>query len=104
MTAQILSIRASWRISDRATLVLLRMAHSALDHEGLKHPARQYWGGWELLGMALGYEDPTSSAAQSAVARAVRELTERGLLKRVGEQSSRRGHACYELTLWGGIP
>jgi len=104
--------RPTWRISDRAYAVLLRMAFSALDpeHASEDHPARHYFGGWWPLAMTLGYlpdrdewdaevlrDQPLSPAAERAISRALRELTAAQLIKRT-DAGGRGRRANYELT------
>jgi len=105
LAAQVLTLRPSWGISDRAAIVLLRMAVSALDRDRAGQDGRLYFGGWEPLAFALGFQDyGRGSAAEHAVARACRELADAGLIKRLPEPTGRRRTAVYSLTLTGGFP
>lgn len=67
------------RLSGNAFKVLVTMSMSALDKPKDGRPASLYWGGWDALAMALGYNDAErGTSGHNAVARAVRELkTER---------------------------
>lgn len=76
-----------------ARVVLMRMAHTALDTDH----APAYFGGWPTLAVALGYDDPTSHAAELAVGRAVRQLVEVGLIKPDGDTPG--GNRRYLITL-----
>jgi hypothetical protein len=85
-------------LSDRAWRVLVVMAHRALDNEGRnERPARTYFGGWEILALeALGYREYVrNGAAHRAIARAISELQERGLV-RVSKVGG-RGFTHYEV-------
>jgi len=98
-------------VSNTAFLVLLRMAGTALDHNGPTRPdgpatpARHYFGGWKPLAPYAGprHKDPgpdrdLTPAAKQAVARAVRELTTCGLICPADpEIQSWFGHRCYEI-------
>lgn len=64
-------------LTDRARLVLAVMASVAHDQD--EQPV--YFAGWAPLALALGYSDPQpSSDAQRAVTRALRCLTDAGLI------------------------
>ena len=56
-----------------------------------------YYGGWELIAKALGYEEYTP-AAERAVARALAELTNAGLIEPLGRAGQGRRQA-YRITL-----
>jgi hypothetical protein len=88
------------RVSHSARLALFGMAAVAHDTGTKTKPRAQYWGGWEWLARAmLGYAE-YDAAARAAVARAVRELIDAGLIKQVGRlHGERHGNAVYELTL-----
>lgn len=81
-------------VTSSAYLVLVRMCLTAYDRdEAEDRHARQYYGGWRPLAMVLGYKDPGDEEqlpadAHKAVMRAVRELTETGLIGRAGTQWS----------------
>ena len=63
------------RLSGNAYKALVAMSLSALDRPSNGRPASLYWGGWDALALALGYENADrNSAGHNAVARAVREL------------------------------
>lgn len=70
-------------LTDRAMLVLVYMATKALDTPSRDNPAQVYWRGWEAIAReALGYRTyDQNTPAHQAVARAVRELNRRGLIK-----------------------
>src|SRR4051812_14894681 len=58
---------------DREFRVLGRMALSALDEPSTKNPnapIETYWGGWEPLALALGYEVPDANPADAKATRA----------------------------------
>ena len=62
-------------LSGNAYKVLVCMSLSALDRPSNGRPASLYWGGWDALALALGYENADrQSSGENAVARAVREL------------------------------
>tara|TARA_R100001244_G_scaffold6385_14_gene7537 strand:+ start:1263 stop:1889 length:627 start_codon:yes stop_codon:yes gene_type:complete len=62
-------------LSGNAHKALVAMSLSALDKPSNGRPASLYWGGWDALALALGYENADrNSAGHNAVARAVREL------------------------------
>lgn len=64
-------------LTDRARVVLAAMASVAHDQDD--QPV--YFAGWEPLALALGYADPQpNSDAQRAVTRALRCLTDAGLI------------------------
>ena len=63
------------RLSGNAYKVLVAMSLSALDKPTNGRPASLYWGGWDALAIALGYDNADrGSAGHNAVARAIREL------------------------------
>lgn len=70
-------------LSDRAALVLVYMATKALDTPSRDNPRQVYWKGWEAIAReALAYpEYDQNTPAHQAVARAIRELIRRGLIK-----------------------
>jgi hypothetical protein len=79
----------------RSKVVLIKMAHTALDQPNRKgQPAGIYYGGWEPLALALGYEvpdlDPDNEkvcqqrrTAGQAVRRAVKPLVQLGVVERL---------------------
>lgn len=83
-------------VSVSAFVVLLAMSRTALDRDqahddGPTVPARHYYAGWRLLALMLGHKDPGDEkplppAAKQAVARAVRELTDCGLIGRAAPE------------------
>jgi hypothetical protein len=84
-----IALRPTWTLTDRAYITLLYMALTALDQPTKTREARHYYAGWTPLAMQLGYETPSPDqplgpAAKSAVARAISELTETGLIKPAG--------------------
>jgi hypothetical protein len=77
-------------------LVLVVMARRALDNPTKRHPGRIYWGGWQILAQeGLNYPDWPDEAAKQAVARAIRDLTDRGLIRLYPVQT--RPHRRYEI-------
>ena len=95
--------RPNWNISHAAALILYRMAAAAHDKDTSEYSARYYFGGWKPLAAALGYQvdddGPLPAAAHRAVARAIRELTDQGLIK-PADSNDRAGrhHRTYILT------
>jgi hypothetical protein len=83
-------------LSDRAFRVLIRMCATALDEPSKKNqPPFLYWGGWELLAMALARDVPPADAhdpasrkarerAKETVRRAVAELVKAKLVDPLG--------------------
>lgn len=79
-------------VSASAWLVLIRMSATALDREQaatddrVSTPARCYFAGWRPLALMLGRkvdsDEPLDAAAHKAVMRAVRELTDCGVIGR----------------------
>jgi hypothetical protein len=87
-------------LSPAAIGCLLVMAHVALDKPTKRDPARIYFGGWEYLGRAALGRTDYDAAAHRAVARAVRELVDVGLVKDVGRRNGmRHGAVMYELLI-----
>lgn len=85
---------AELELSPRARLVLTRMCSAAKDAD----TPPIYFGGWGPLAEALGFATYTRSA-HSAVARAVKELLECGVIKSYGAPGP--GHnVTYEIRLW----
>jgi hypothetical protein len=79
----------------RAKLVLVTMALHSLDPGAKRGEPLHYFGGWQVLAMSLGFED-YGITAKSAVARAVAELVDKGLVKPVDRTSS--GTPVYHLS------
>lgn len=75
-----------------ARLILVRMAHTALDADDWP----VYFAGWDTLALALGYEK-YDHAAEIAVGRAIRQLTDAGLIKPDGNAPG--GNRRYRITL-----
>jgi hypothetical protein len=68
-------------LSPSSRLVLVIMAADAHDTGTRTIPAAYYFRGWPHLGRMLGY-DTYDHRAERAVARAVRELRQAGLVER----------------------
>lgn len=68
------------------------MCYTAKDTDSM--PA--YFGGWDTLALCLGYEEH-SHAAENAVGRAIRQLTEAGYIKPDGFASG--GNRRYRIEL-----
>jgi len=83
--------------SDRALAVLFVMASVARDSATRKVDAGVYYAGWELLARVLGFK-VYNPAAERAVARAIRELTDAGLVVREGRPGPRQ-RQVYRLAL-----
>lgn len=66
------------RISDRARIVLMVMAHTALDRDD----PPEYFGGSDYLAGALGFRRGDATGAR-AVRRALAELVEAGFIEQV---------------------
>lgn len=96
--------RPTWQISARAFDVLVRMCLTALDKPKGTNPGRLYFGGWVPLAMMLGYDAPgegetLSPAADRAVWRAITELVDAGLIKRVDPETQKEyRYAAYRIT------
>ena len=87
------------RLTMAARLVLWVMATDAHDTGRGDTPAACYFRGWEHLASVLGHRGLTS-AGQSAVARAMRELQDAGLVKaEEGSGLPRLRKQVYRLTL-----
>lgn len=83
--------------TDKGRLVLYLMAAIGRDKPQDNVEAGVYFAGWDLLAKALGYKEYTP-AAERAVARAISELVDAGLVEPVG--TARRGQRqAYRLTL-----
>jgi hypothetical protein len=79
----------------RAKLVLVTMALHSLDPGAQSGEPLHYFAGWQVLAMSLSFED-YGITAKSAVARAVAELVDKGLIKLVDRTSS--GTRVYHLS------
>ncbi len=85
-------------LSANAHRCLLVMAFTAHDKGTNDAPARTYFRGWDHLARAALCRDVYDAPAKQAVARAVRELTDAGLIKYVGRRNGmRQGRAMYEV-------
>lgn len=80
-----------------ARFCLWEMTLTAMDRASDKAPERCYFAGWEHLAEMLGY-DGLTPVAKVAVARAVGELTAKGLIKRDHVEGYDRRKAVYRLT------
>lgn len=76
-------------MSDRARIVLVRMASMTLDRSTKDQPARTYFGGWEWLSLPWDDGTRTPAALKQIVARAIRELVERGYVKAITDARHR---------------
>ena len=77
-------------------VVLFTMALHSLDPDkGVVDPLH-YYGGWHKLAMSLGFHEYTPSA-ERAVARAIAQLVDKGVVKPV--DYSRAGSRVYQLHL-----
>jgi len=85
-------------LSSRAMLVLIAMALDAHDTGTEDTPARCYFRGWLPLALMLGHPGLTPGG-KSAVARAIRELTDAGLIKVDPGYRGSRFTTTYRLTL-----
>lgn len=75
LVKQVVGHPSTSRLSGNAYKALVSMALQALDKPKEGRPAGLYFGGWQALMVALGYEpDGVDSAAHTAVKRAVKEL------------------------------
>ena len=86
-------------LSPSARAVLIAMALSAHDTGTKRIPPAYYYRGWTHLAQVLGYPD-LGPGGKSAVARAIRQLTDAGLLERDDSGRPADWHARgYRLTL-----
>lgn len=86
-------------LTNSARLVLLGMAGRAHDTGTTTTPQGEYFGTWDHLAKGwLGYPAYTD-AAERAVARAVRELVDAGLIKPIGRYRSSRGPRKYKVNI-----
>jgi hypothetical protein len=83
------------KLSGNARSALLAMAYRALDKGKGDRPPRVYFGGWLYLQASLRGE--ITPASHRAVARAMDELTDQGLIVKV--RHGGRTTAAYELLL-----
>lgn len=75
LVKQVVGHPSTSRLSGNAYKALVSMALQALDKPKDGRPACLYFGGWQTLMVALGYEpDGIDSAAHTAVKRAIKEL------------------------------
>jgi len=90
--------------------VLLRMALVALDRPSDGRPARLYFGGWEVLAFAMGYDVPAENKADAAVTArraklqeyvrlAVQQIDKAGLIDRLVEHPRDGDRQVYRLCL-----
>jgi hypothetical protein len=87
-------------LSAPAYAVLLCMAHNAHDSGTKDAPRSTYFRGWEHLARVALRRPTYDRPAHLAVARAVRELTDLGLIKRTGRRGeTSHGLVMYELTI-----
>jgi hypothetical protein len=85
------------KVSDKAKIVVMVMASIGRDRDQPNVQAGVYYGGWPLLARALGYPLYTP-AAHRAVARAIAELIDAGLIEPLGDP--RPGvRQAYRITL-----
>lgn len=81
--------------------VLGYMCVVALDKEnGRGQPPGLYFGGWEPLALALGY-DGLTEAAKTKVKRAVRGIRDKGLVKPMVAHAKTGERQVYRITLAG---
>ena len=89
-------------LSGNAYKVLVTMALHALDKPKDGRPASLYWGGWDTLAVALGYDNADrGSAGRNAVARAVRDLRSARHITPMND--ARRGFAQSYMVHPGGL-
>lgn len=87
-------------LSPNARLVLFVMCLNARDTGTKTDPGRTYFRGWEHLAHVALARSEYDRAAEVAVLRAIRELTDAGWIKQVGRRHGmRHGKAMYELHL-----
>lgn len=97
--------RPLWDLQPRSFMVLMRMCSSALDRENGTAPGRTYYGGWVPLAMMLGHPapddtEPLADTAKQAVKRAIRDLTDAGLIKALPEdEQAQYRYRAYRITL-----
>ena len=94
-----LFVRHAHDLTASEVVVLGYMCVTALDKEnGKGQPARLYFGGWEPLALALGY-DELSDAAKTKVKRAVKGLRARGLIKPMVAHAKTGERQVYRILL-----
>jgi DNA-binding transcriptional ArsR family regulator len=86
-------------LSGPAYSALVAMAIVAHDRDTKTSPARLYFAGWELLARTALRRDEYDDAAERAVARAIKQLRDAGLIKSHGRRSGPQSTVVYELTL-----
>ncbi|WP_156351707.1 MULTISPECIES: hypothetical protein [unclassified Agreia] len=91
---------AELNLGDRAKVVFLWMAHICLDSDDSAIEPRRYFGGFISLATALGFSAPdnASEGARRAVKRAIKELVDKGAIKRVSHGRAGQ-NAVYELLI-----
>lgn len=98
-------VAAQLRLGNVASRLLLHMALECWDEERDGQKARRYFAGRESSAIALGFLAPDngSEAAHRAVKRAVKELVDRGAIRRV--RTGGRGETSeYELLIDSSRP
>jgi hypothetical protein len=100
LVTEALGIRATHpKITVHAYLVLVYMCSTAMDRERPDGtPGRLYFAGWKPLAVVLGYpramdDGPLERPAERAVARAIRELRQAGLIGLAEPYTQRRFNA-----------
>jgi hypothetical protein len=78
-------VAARLELGNSATRLLLHMALECWDEERHDQAPRRYFAGRESSAIALGYLAPSngSAAAHQAVKRALKELVDRGAIRRI---------------------
>lgn len=97
-TEEAIRLGAELKLGGNAQLVFLYMAHKCRDSDDSAIKPRTYFGGHVRLAIALGFVAPdnASERALRAVKRAVKELVDKGAIKRLSY--GRAGNnATYEL-------
>lgn len=96
---------ARLQVGNPAARLLFHMAAECWDERRGEQEPRRYYAGRGSSAIALGYLAPTndSDAARSAVKRAVRELVDVGLIRRV-RMGGNGVPTEYELLLNSGRP
>ena len=91
------------RLSGNAYKVLVTMSMSALDKPKDGRPASLYWGGWDALAVALGYDGAErNSSGHVVVKRAIKELREAEHITPMN--AVRKGTAQTYMVHPGGLP
>lgn len=98
-------VAAQLGLGNSATRLLLHMALECWDEDRDDQPARRYFAGRESSAIALGFLAPDNAgeAAHRAVKRAVRELIDRGAIRRL-RTGGRGDRSEYELLLNSSRP